>query len=209
MQQGSIITITFLLVFSLTLHAQKKIDRNKNFVIPPYFVGNCHVYVEGPFDGDGSNTFIKFDNSQTESFEVHPIIESKNKLMFKTPDTYGRFELMIAEKGNDYELFVPVRIVHFKLEYNKTDWSDKSSKFKVTFLGSDNMDEQFVFSVQNKSPYIIGIMGGNSQKKIIKCHNDAEDVSWEVGLTRVDKGEFLIMGSMEQPVPSVAIPINQ
>ena len=162
MKSSHLFSLLIAFSFATVIHAQQRDKPLTNFVIPPYFIANCEVYIEGPFDGDGSNTFIRFENNKTESFDISPIIESKNKLLIKVPETFGEYELIIADEGNNSELFIPVRIVYFKMDYDKNiSRPGKRTDFKVTLLGVENMDEQFTFSMKNMSPYIISIQGGN------------------------------------------------
>lgn len=188
--------------FSVTVHAQSESATAVKFVIPPYFIANSEAYIKGPFDGDGSNTIVRFENARAESFEARPVIESKNQLLIKVPETAGRFELVIAEEGNNAELFVPVNIVRLKMDYENITRPGKSFFFYLSLLGTESLEEDFNFSVQNKSPHIISIQGGNYQKVKVKGTPDGKAVQWQTRLTGLGKGEFIILGTVEQPFPN-------
>ncbi len=201
------IVILSFFFLSITVFSQNQAE--KKFVIPPYFLAKSEAYIHGPFDKDGSNTIIRFENNRMKSFDIKPLIEDKNKILIKVPDTYGQFELIVADEGNGNELFIPVTIVKLHTEYDKRFIGrKKTSKFKVKFLGAEKIDNEFNFSFQNKSPHIINIIGGNYQKQKITSTIGMEEVSWEGEMRQISDGEFLIMFNHTQPTPTVEIPVQ-
>ena len=194
--------------FSMIASAQT--NPSKEFVIPRYFLAGAECYILGSFDGDGSNTFIRFENSHTASFQVSPIMESKNKLLIKVPKTHGQFELIVADEGNNSELFIPVRIIDFKLEYDKNIIRlKKPIPFRIILLGDEEMEEEFTVSIKNLSPHVINIIGGNFQKQKIKSSKELPLTFWEGKMVALERDEkFLINCDLEQPAPSVKIPAH-
>lgn len=200
-----IVLISFILL-SISVFSQNQAE--KKFVIPTYFFAKSEAYIHGPFDKDGSNTIIRFENNRTESFDIKPLIEDKNKILIKVPDTYGQFELIVADEGNGNELFIPVTIVKLHSEYDKRFIGrKKTSKFKVKFLGAEMISNEFTFTLQNKSPHIINIIGGNYQKQKITSTIGMDEVSWEGEMRSLDYGNFLIMFNHTQPMPSIEVPV--
>ena len=200
----------FILLISICLqtYSQVKIEKPKtrNFSIPRYFIGKSDVYIYGPFDGDGSNTFIRFENNRTESFEVKPLMESKTKILFKIPETYGEYELIIADEGTRKAMFKPVNVILLQTEYDEFYYRKKRSKFYARLLGSELIDDEYNFGFINKSPHVINIVGGNRQQKIIKS-TKGEELVWEGEMLRLNKQDarFLIMFNIDQPAADIEV----
>ncbi|MGQ8335936.1 hypothetical protein ACUNWD_05245 [Sunxiuqinia sp. A32] len=197
----------FLLLYVLTLtnlsFSKTNENESKSFTIPSYFIAKAECYVLGSFDAIGSNTVILFENNRTESFRVTPIIESKNKILFTVPDTYGDFELIIVDEGTNSELFIPVKVVKLDLEYDvEDDKLNKPINFRLNLLGAEKMEEEFSIKVENKTPHVISIIDGNYQKHKIKSTAQSEEVFWEGKFVAFDHSNFLIRGFLDQPGPT-------
>ena len=177
------------------------------FTIPPYFIANSECYIQGPLDGDGSNTIICFENNRNGSFGVKPIIESKNKLLIKIPEIFGEYELIIVDEGNNVELFTPVRIVQLKTTYKMNDSNDKLIDIEAQLLGAEHLDAEFTLSIENRTPHIVSIINGNKQKHTVKGNKNSTKVSWQGQMRAIDKADFYIEFLLEQPNPSIQIPL--
>lgn len=178
----------------------------KKFIVPAYFVAEAECYLQGPFDGDGSNTIIRFENRNTQSFSVSPIIESKNKLLIKIPDTYGAFELIIVDEGNNQSLFLPVRVVKQQMDFDKTPKPLKRPvDFEIQIQGAEKLAASFSLSIINKSPHVISIQGGNTQNHIIRSTEQTAKVSWSGKFIAISRDPFYIIGTLEQPAPTVKV----
>ncbi len=205
-------SFTFLLLILICFQAFSQVKEGvtdkKNFVIPRYFIAKSEAYIKGPFDGDGSNTYIRFENNRTQSFDVKPIMESKEKILIKIPETYGEFELIIADEGSRKVLFEPVNVIHLKTEYEDFSLTKKRSKFYAKFLGAELIEDAFSFRITNKSPHVINIIGGNNQKATVKSTKNGEEVVWEGEMLRLMKreSEFLIIFTLDQPKSDIEIP---
>ncbi len=175
-------------------------------MIPRYFVANSDCYIYGPFDGDGSNTVICFENNQTLSFSVKPTIEGSDKILIKVPNTHGEFELIIVDEGNNKELFTPVRVVQLRQDLDITRARlKKPFPFFIRLLGAEKSENEFSFTLENRTPHIVSLIGGNRQKHKIKSTKESTDVFWEGKLVAIDPSEFLIMTGLEQPPPSIRV----
>jgi hypothetical protein len=200
----------FCLIFILSLvkhtDAQPSQNAAPDFVIPRYFVANSDCYIYGPFDGDGSNTVICFENNQTQSFSVKPTIEGDDKILIKVPDTHGAFELIIVDEGNNKELFTPVRVVQLRQDLITTGTRlKKPFPFHIRLLGAEKSENEFSFTLENRTPHIVSLIGGNVQKHKIKSTIESTEVFWEGKLVAIDTSEFLIMTALEQPAPSIRV----
>lgn len=192
--------------FALSVQGQGLVNPTEVFVIPPYFIANSDCYVYGPFDGDGSNTVVCFENNQTQSFSVKPTIEGKNKLLIKVPETYGMYELIIVDEGNNKELFIPVRIIQLDQELNTTGTRlKKPFPFRVRLLGAEQSEGEFSFTVENRTPHVVSLIGGNRQQHKIKSTKELTDVFWEGKLVAIDTLDFLIITTLDQPPPSIQV----
>lgn len=200
----------FCLIFILTLTKQMDAQTSQNaavdFVIPRYFVANSDCYIYGPFDGDGSNTVICFEDNQTQSFSVKPTIEGNDKILIKVPDTHGEYELIIVDEGNNKELFTPVRVVQLRQDLDITRARlKKPFPFYIRLLGAEKSENEFSFTLENRTPHIVSLIGGNHQKHKIQSTKESTDVFWEGKLVAIDTSEFLIMTALEQPPPSIRV----
>ncbi len=192
--------------FALSIKGQHPFNPTEVFVIPRYFVANSDCYIYGPFDGDGSNTVICFENNRTQSFSIKPTIEGKGKVLIKIPETNGEYELIIVDEGNNKELFIPVRIIQLDQELNTTGTKlKKPFPFRVRLLGAEKSENEFSFTLENRTPHIVSLIGGNLQKHKIKSTKESTEVFWEGKLVAIDTSEFLIMTALEQPAPSIRV----
>ncbi|WP_339736953.1 hypothetical protein [uncultured Sunxiuqinia sp.] len=197
-----------IVVLTLVKHTDAQTSKNAlaDFVIPRYFVANSDCYIYGPFDGDGSNTVICFENNQTLSFSVKPTIEGSDKILIKVPNTHGEFELIIVDEGNNKELFTPVRVVQLRQDLDITRARlKKPFPFFIRLLGAEKSENEFSFTLENRTPHIVSLIGGNRQKHKIKSTKESTDVFWEGKLVAIDPSEFLIMTGLEQPPPSIRV----
>ncbi len=199
-------SLLIILLCAVTLSGIAQPKAKRNFVIPKYFIAKSEAYIKGPFDADGSNTVIRFENNQTESFDLRPLIEDKSKILFKVPNTHGHYELIIADEGNGEELFVPVKVIEIKTDYNLSGVDKKGkAKYSISLLGAEGINEEFDVKIKNRSPHVIGLIGGNLQNQKIRKRDNEDEVRWEGELIQLSEGNFTIICTMEQPTPSIEV----
>ncbi|MGQ8335937.1 hypothetical protein ACUNWD_05250 [Sunxiuqinia sp. A32] len=178
------------------------------FNVPPYFIANAECYINGPFDADMSNTIICFQNIETGSFSPAPILEGEDKILFKVPDTFGEYKLIIVDEGNNHKLFVPVNVIKLEMDWEETNSNKKKPvPFHINFMGAEKTNQEFSFSIKNMSPHIISIIGGNNQEHKILSTRNTDKVSWEGKFVVIEEDEFSILGTVDQPTPSVKAPL--
>ena len=159
--------LAFLITNSMFAYSQPKEERF--FIIPRYFVANADAYIQGPFDADGSNTHICFKNDSSEYIEVKSMIEDRNKVLFKVPDFYGTSILYIVEEGTKSRISTKVNLIHLDTAFERIIYGQESNaKFQVLLLGANEIEDEYRFSFENRSPHLVNIIGGNSQKHKIK-----------------------------------------
>jgi len=155
---------------------------NPNFQIPTLGQQGRLVEITGPFDGNSSNTTLRFGpaRSTVHDFEkntenvsggfglIRPLVESPNKMVFESSTHFtGPVQMMLKE--GDAQMLAPYRNVGVRLSAPKTNLlKGEGTTLTVKVEGLQGIKEDMPLHLENASPTVVRMAGGDNHTFAIK-----------------------------------------
>lgn len=146
-----------------------------------------------------SNIEFVFCTTRRRDSTIYRIVKeiqfsSKNKVTIgSTSSLYVEYGLIIVEEGNKLGLFTAVRIIYFTTDYVTGSCQiKKRCNFQINLLGAEKVDEEFILSLYNRTPYILNITGRNHQQHTIKRTKEPDYVLWKRKMVAIARSGFMI-----------------
>ena len=146
-----------------------------DFTLPPLGQQGRPIVINGPFDGNASNTVLGFgpERSTIQDFEkkpetvvggygpIRPLAESPRKIIFESPTNFtGPVQLMVKE--GDVKTLAPYRNVGVNLSAPKTSLlRGERTTVTVEVRGLEGIKKDVPLQLDSKG--VITMEGGNSQ----------------------------------------------
>lgn len=148
------------------VYPESPVSSPAEFQIPEIGQAGNPLHIPGPFDGDFENTGIRIGD-----FDAETLAESPRGLIILTPhQVTGQTKMTLKER--DIERSGKYRSVSVSLAAGELRLkSGQTTELTVTVRGLDGFEDEVPFRLQNKSPGIIRMEGGNTQSRII-CGKD-------------------------------------
>lgn len=151
------------------------------------------IQIQGPFDGDSSNTNVKLGDTPAKV-----LAESPRKLVVESPrDVVGPTVIKINENGNSTN--GNFRNLKIDLTAPKTSLlKGESTELHVQVNGLEGLTQPVQVQLQNQSPSTVNINGGNTQTIPIQPSQvkPGGTFIWSTNVTGVGTGGFNITGSL-------------
>jgi hypothetical protein len=140
----------------------------QGFSIPPYTIAGDVNIVSGNFDGNIGTTVLKLDGQQSEL-----LAESPSLLFFK-PSTgkTGPVPVECMDKGSSTA--GSTHLISLHLTADQTNLArGQQTTLRIQVTGLDGLKEKVPFRIENLSPSVITLEGGNTQLQTITPYSDA------------------------------------
>jgi hypothetical protein len=163
------------------------------------------IEVQGPFDGDSSNTTAKVGDAPAKI-----LAESPRKLVVDSPrDVVGPTQIEVKENGR--AATAPFRNLKISLTAPKTSLlKGESTELHVEVQGLEGLTQPVQVQLENHSPSIVNLGRGNTQNIVVPANPSSTNGQqiFTRTLTGVTPGTFNITAGIEphatQPQPSRA-----
>ena len=171
--------------------------------LPPLGQTGRPLQVQGPFDGDSSNTSAKIGGT-----DAKVIAESPRKLVVETPgNVVGPSEIKVTENGTTAR--GAFRNLKIDLTAPKTSlMKGESTELHVQVNGLEGITQPVQVQVRNESPSNINLNGGNTQNIVIQPSQVKMDGSfnWTTNVTGIGNGGFQITGKLPDNLRRLLLP---
>lgn len=151
--------------------------------------------IEGPFDGDSSNTVISVNGTRA-IVEV----ESSGSCTFTVPgNVLGHQSIEFQESG--FRFRAPVVVLDINPALERTNLSrGEATRMSLEVRGVGALDSPFDIKIRNESPEQISVDGGDSVRIVIA---PGRDTTAEVGIKANQTGDFEISYELAPEKPRV------
>ena len=167
--------------------------------VPTFSQPGRTVEIKGPFDGESGTTIVKIGGQATRV-----LAESPRKVVVKAPeDSSGPSQVEVFKKGT-LLASTPIRSIAIRLWAGKLNLvSGETTKFTATVEGLDGLDVPVSVRIDNNSPAVVSMQGGNHQSFTIAPGqvNAGQFVIARV-LTGILPGGFKIIGFVDAKSPA-------
>ena len=164
-----------------------------NFVIPQLGQSGSPISINGPFDGDSSNTKVQVGGAPAKI-----IAESPRNVIIETPGTVvGPSKIAVNENGQ--QSAGNFRALRIDLTAPKTSLAKgESTELHVEVQGLQGITEPVPVQLQNQTPSNINLTGGNTQTIVIQPSQvtPGGTFNWSTNITGVTRGDFTITGTL-------------
>ncbi len=179
------------------MSATSTTSRTANFVIPPLGQSGQPLLINGPFDGDASNTKVNIGGAGT-----NVIAESPRGVVIN---------INVNDNGNTAT--GSFRALKIDLNAPKTSLlKGESTELHVEVQGLQGITQPVPVQLQNQTPQNINLAGGNTQNIVINPSQVKTDgtFNWSTNITGTGSGGFNITGTIPStpstsPSPSPVI----
>lgn len=171
------------------------------FTLPALGQTGRPVQIQGPFDGDSSNTKVTVGDKPAEV-----IAESPRQLVVETPrNVVGPAEIKVNENGATTT--GAFRNLKIDLTAPKTSLlKGESTELHVQVQGLEGITQPVQVQLQNQSPSTVNLNGGNTQNIVVQPSQvtTGGTFNWSGTVTGVGTGGFNITGSLPGTTASPA-----
>lgn len=132
-------------------------DVLSEFVVPPHAQGGDPIAIIGRFGGATDSSQVFFDTIPGELLCV------TNSMAFvRAPTDAGTKSLLVREGNRDFVSEIDIYVVHMALSRESMERGSKS-RLEVTVSGPDKLDDSLELTLENRSPEVISLRGGDQQ----------------------------------------------
>jgi len=172
-------------------------------VIPEYVENGLPSVIVGPFDGDIRTSKIVIAGKEAEI-----LAETERNIYYKTDNIEpGLNDIRIEEQGRFFES--QVRIIGMELSASRTNLrTGEQTTIQVNLTGLENIGDPLPLYVENLTPMILNLEGGNRQSIMIAPEMVSEKGAWNrtmIGQS-LKSGDFSIQAKIDQPPPMLILP---
>ncbi len=141
---------------------------SSSFIIPTYIVSGEPASVTGNFDGNITNASVKINGEKIEL-----LAESASRLYFtSTANHTGKSTVECKENGITQTS--ASNILKLDLSVDKTNLRrGQQTLFHIKISGLEGLEEKVPVTIQNTSPSVITLEGGNTQQIVVVPQKDA------------------------------------
>lgn len=141
-------------------------SESTDFELPTIGLTGRFLLIPGPFDGDFSNTEVRIGESS-----ANLLAESPSGATVHTP-TNGIGQTKITLKEGDIETSGEFRLASLTITAGKLRLrSGETTTLTVTVKGLNELNDAVPLSLQNKTPAVVRMEGGNFQFRVIRGEN--------------------------------------
>jgi len=168
--------------------------------LPTFTQPGRTMEIKGPFDGNSGTTAVNVGGQATKV-----LAESPRKAVIKTPPNFtGTMAIEVFKKGQLLAT-APVRSVGVKLWAGKLNLiKGETTKFTATVDGLDGLDVPVSLHIDNKSPAVVSMEGGNLQTFSVAPGQETKG-QFVIGrvLTGIQPGAFAIVAVVDAKSRSI------
>jgi len=175
---------------------QSNINTTPNFVFPVLGQSGRSLPINGPFDGDSSNTNIQIGGSPVKIIAESP----RNVVVRVPPGTAGPTDIAVDNNGHTAK--GNFRALKIDLSAPKTSLTKgESTELHVAVNGLEGITQPVQIQIENQTPSNISIAGGNTQNVIIQPSQvtTGGTFNWSTNITGIGSGGFNITGTVTNP----------
>lgn len=178
---------------TLPMTQTPNINTRPNFVIPTLGQSGQPLLINGPFDGDSSNTKINIGGT-----DAKVIAESPRSAVVETPkNVVGPTNVNVNENGNTAT--GNFRALKIDLTAPKTSLlKGESTELHVEVQGLQGITQPVQVQLQNQTPSNINLSGGNTQTIPIQPSQvtTGGTFNWSTKITGTGSGGFNVTGTI-------------
>lgn len=186
--------------FNFPLNAMEKFSP----IIPEYIESGVPTSIAGYFDGDFSTSAIQIADKN-----VDVLAESPREIIFNPPENISGIEnITIEEQGLIFE--EQIRIIDLQLSAAKTQLkTGEQTSIQMVVSGLIDIDSDLKLFVNNLTPSVLLIEGGNFQELIISPENVNDQGVWTGAISgnSIRTGDFSVQVKVEQPQQQFIVPV--
>ncbi len=173
------------------------------FKLPTLGQAGRPIEIQGPFDGDSSNTKATVGGTQ-----AGVLAESPRKLIVESPsDAVGPSEIKVTKNGTTST--GPFRNLKIDLTAPKTSLArGESTELHVQVSGLEGITQPIPIQLQNQTPSSVNLAGGNTQNIVIQPSQvqTGGTFPWSGNLTGTGNGPFIVTASLPPGFSPTSIP---
>jgi len=161
--------------------------------------------IAGSFDGDASTTYLMIGDQ-----EALILAESPRECWFLTPEELSGIRKYSLKEGDQLYLG-EIRVINLALTASRTNLRrGEKTAITIEITGLDKAIQPVHLEIENQTPGVLSLEGGNKQTLEIGPSSLAASGIWEKTLSgqSVSTGEFTVQVNIVQPPPAFILPLS-
>jgi len=180
------------LIKSTNTHLTSKIQP-ETFSFPEGIKSADRSQIIGAFDGNLKNNSILINGQNSTILAQSPV-----QTLFKAPKLATGVHKISVKKNNNEIANGKTQIVNYELTAGKLKLKKGQTSFILaTITGLNFLEKPIPLTVENMTPTVITLEGGNSQKIMISKQSGAFTKRWSI--RSIKTGDFIISTNLQLP----------